>query len=210
MAPNAGERDITRRIDIDEAFLDTPGQLHELLAEGLDFPPYYGKNLDALSDCLEDLDVSTHIRIVRDAPTRRLPWLDGFCRVVKRCAHENPFLEFELDEGARSDAAMPHATLDDVLARLERIEGRLDALQPAAPPAPAPALAGKPSAQTCKNTASGSDGDRFACGSCGCRVSDYLEDTRMLIDGLRFCPNCGCEVVNPEGSNALGWVGELI
>ena len=31
-----------------------------------------------------------------------------------------------------------------------------------------------------------------------------------VVNILRYCPLCGREVTNPEGSNALGWVGELI
>ncbi|MBR7081998.1 MAG: barstar family protein [Oscillospiraceae bacterium] len=30
-------------------------ELHETLAMGLGFPEYYGKNLDALHDCLADI-----------------------------------------------------------------------------------------------------------------------------------------------------------
>lgn len=34
------------------------GSLHDDLMAGLDFPPYYGKNLNALSECLRELDIS--------------------------------------------------------------------------------------------------------------------------------------------------------
>ena len=49
-----------KQIEIRE--IDYPGTddasraaLHELLARELDFPPYYGANLDALNDCLEEI-----------------------------------------------------------------------------------------------------------------------------------------------------------
>ena len=37
--------------------------LHEMLAEQLDFPAWYGKNLDALYECLTDLAEDTEIVI---------------------------------------------------------------------------------------------------------------------------------------------------
>ena len=195
-----------RFLEIDEESLGTPAQLHERIARCLSFPGYYGANLSALSDCLEDVDEPTCIIAYRAAPAHRRDWFDGFCNVFSRTAHENPDLEFILHA-----PQMPGATLDDVLVRLERIEHRLDAM-PAFGEAPAESVApiAKVASDTCRNKASGADGDRFICGTCGCRVSDYLEDTRLLIDGLKYCPNCGREVTNPSGANALGWVGELI
>lgn len=35
----------------------TTEAMHEELADRLEFPDYYGKNLDALNDCLSDIDV---------------------------------------------------------------------------------------------------------------------------------------------------------
>ncbi|WP_323791836.1 barstar family protein [Nocardioides sp.] len=39
---------------LDGAQVLTVGALHEALAEALGFPDYYGRNLDALADCLSD------------------------------------------------------------------------------------------------------------------------------------------------------------
>ena len=203
--------DGTRVVEIDEQEWEAPGELHASLARDLAFPEYYGENLAALSDCLEDVDAPTQL-VVRRAPAgHRRSWFDGFCRVFADAARFNPSLGLELVE-----SALPAATIDDVMAALERLDARIDALQeqgtvagavlPEATAVPASA----PVRDTCRNLASGSDGDRFKCSVCGCRVSDYLEETRQLIDGLNYCPQCGCEVANPAGSNALGWVGELI
>jgi ribonuclease inhibitor len=41
-----------RIVNIDTTSCSTPDQLHEVLRQQLDFPAYYGKNLDALWDCL--------------------------------------------------------------------------------------------------------------------------------------------------------------
>ncbi|MBO5066568.1 MAG: barstar family protein [Clostridia bacterium] len=37
--------------------------IHEKIQEGLKFPGYYGKNLDALWDCLTDMDSPVEIHI---------------------------------------------------------------------------------------------------------------------------------------------------
>lgn len=43
-------------IFLDAAQMTTRRSAHEYLKEQLSFPEYYGKNLDALYDCLTDLD----------------------------------------------------------------------------------------------------------------------------------------------------------
>lgn len=50
-------------ITLDAARLTSRSEAHEYLREALAFPEYYGKNLDALFDCLTDLDETT-IRFV--------------------------------------------------------------------------------------------------------------------------------------------------
>ena len=198
-----------RVFEMVEGELTSPDELHGRIASAFSFPAYYGANLAALSDCLEDVDEGWRIVAKRSAIGCRKAWFDGFCTVFARVAKENPDLEFLVEEDTSE-----HATLDDILARIERIDMRLEAMQDARPSVsaaePAVPCSVPSKAETCRNMASGSDGDRFKCGTCGCRVSDYLEETRMLIDGMRYCPQCGREVTNPEGSNALGWVGELI
>ena len=39
-------------------------EAHEYIASELNFPEYYGKNLDALEDCLGDMPEDTHIEIL--------------------------------------------------------------------------------------------------------------------------------------------------
>lgn len=41
---------------IDAICLADKARAHEYLAASLDFPKHYGKNLDALADCLTELD----------------------------------------------------------------------------------------------------------------------------------------------------------
>jgi hypothetical protein len=46
------------RIDnFDCAAWETQNDMHTAIANTLEFPPYYGHNLDAMNDCLSDIDV---------------------------------------------------------------------------------------------------------------------------------------------------------
>ena len=56
---------------------------HEKIAEELRFPPYYGKNLDALCDCLAEISEKTVI--CTDAAGATTP----FFAVIKDAAREN-------------------------------------------------------------------------------------------------------------------------
>lgn len=41
---------------IDGVRVETPAELHTAIDDALVFPPYYGRNLDALAECLADCD----------------------------------------------------------------------------------------------------------------------------------------------------------
>ena len=52
-----------KRVILDGAAIETPGQLHDALTEALGLPEWYGRNLDALHDCLTILkDVELVLR----------------------------------------------------------------------------------------------------------------------------------------------------
>ena len=57
-----------KKVELDFKDLFTPRQIHEYIAKKLEFPEYYGKNLDALYDCLTDIDEETEVRIVNYDP----------------------------------------------------------------------------------------------------------------------------------------------
>ncbi len=65
--------------------------IHELLAEALDFPEYYGMNLDALHDCLGDISEETSITITEsEILTNRLGVsFEKLMRVLNDTALEN-------------------------------------------------------------------------------------------------------------------------
>lgn len=79
---------------IDGTVIRSMEDLHCLLAEQLSFPDWYGKNLDALHDCLTDLHEETQIAVLHaelleetlDSSYMRL------CRVLADSAEENPYL----------------------------------------------------------------------------------------------------------------------
>lgn len=71
-------------------------QAHQYLAHMLNFPDYYGKNLDALFDCLTELGDCT---IVLDGGAA-LPKNGGYgvkvLRVLEEAARANPRLRLEI------------------------------------------------------------------------------------------------------------------
>ena len=62
---------------------------HDYLAEALDFPDYYGKNLDALYDCL--CEIEADIEIVNASMVDK-DIIDTF----KDAASENDFLKLKM------------------------------------------------------------------------------------------------------------------
>ena len=71
--------------------LSAPTLSHELLAEVFSFPDYYGKNLDALHDCLTEIARDTAV-IVQNAD-RADP---RFLAVMRDSAGENHHLKLYL------------------------------------------------------------------------------------------------------------------
>lgn len=75
-------------IELDGILIEEEG--HDYLKEVLNFPDYYGKNLDALYDCLTDIGVETEIKLInKDSVSNDLleTFIDASC--------QNIFLEFK-------------------------------------------------------------------------------------------------------------------
>ena len=79
-----------RKVMLREAELTTPEEVHERLARKLDFPEYYGHNLDALEDCLGAIDEPTRIVVVR--ADEKTAWFNGFVEVIRESAQRSCFL----------------------------------------------------------------------------------------------------------------------
>ena len=81
-----------RYVFLDGEKLLTPEDLHRAFADALDFPAYYGSNLDALRDCLTDLpDPVSVIAVNTEALKAHMgrKWR-GFCRLRAGLPEEKP------------------------------------------------------------------------------------------------------------------------
>lgn len=73
-------------------------QAHEYLAQMLDFPDYYGKNLDALYDCLTELGGCTIILEGEEAIGQSDSYGAKVLEVIRQAAQANPCLKLEYQE----------------------------------------------------------------------------------------------------------------
>ena len=70
--------------------------LHDLLSERLHLPDWYGRNLDALYDCLTDLtEVAVFLRNAGAMTEALGDYGDKVLRVFRDAAAENPGFGFE-------------------------------------------------------------------------------------------------------------------
>lgn len=83
-----------KEIVINCANIATREELHEVLARELNFPDWYGRNLDALHDCLTDLREETRITFLH-FPSLPFPSA-GLLNVLRDSEEENPNLEISL------------------------------------------------------------------------------------------------------------------
>ena len=79
-----------KQITLDGNLLSDLTQIHDYLKEQLDFPEYYGKNLDALHDCLTDL---CDVEITITAPVQDGAIFQKVLRVFKAADRENDELK---------------------------------------------------------------------------------------------------------------------
>lgn len=70
---------------------------HQVLANTLSFPVWYGTNLDALHDCLTDIQEDTCLRLLhwKDANFLSEIFPTAARRVMEHAAKENPHLQIE-------------------------------------------------------------------------------------------------------------------
>ena len=82
-----------KNIVLDLDCLETREEIHSLLKKELDLPEYYGNNLDALYDCLTELQEDTVISICRTVDGSPVSaYLERMQRVFKDAEEENPHL----------------------------------------------------------------------------------------------------------------------
>ena len=79
-----------KQITLDGNILADIAQVHNYLKEMLEFPEYYGKNLDALYDCLTDL---VDVEITITSPDEDGAIFQKVLRVFKAANRENEVLK---------------------------------------------------------------------------------------------------------------------
>lgn len=83
-----------KNITINCAQIASMAELHEILARELSFPEWYGKNLDAIHDCLTAICEDTEVTFLHFTA---LPFpTAGLLRVLRDSERENPHLEISL------------------------------------------------------------------------------------------------------------------
>ena len=75
--------------------LGTPEAVYDYLTRELAFPAYFGRNLDALHDCLTDVSTPTRLVLTGTAS----PCGQHFLRVFRDAARRNKYLSVEVHEG---------------------------------------------------------------------------------------------------------------
>ncbi len=78
----------------DFARLGTADAVYDYLAEELRFPDYFGRNLDALHDCLTDVGTPTRLILTGTAS----PCGQHFLQVFRDASRENRYLSVEIHE----------------------------------------------------------------------------------------------------------------
>lgn len=83
---------------LDGDAISTREELHDALARELALPAWYGRNLDALYDCLTDLGEETVLRVTHQAALAEKlgPAAQGLFQVLKDAEMENPWLRVEV------------------------------------------------------------------------------------------------------------------
>lgn len=84
------ERNRMREVVLLGSMMVEPERAHTYLEEELDFPDYYGKNLDALYDCLADL---RNMRIKIDVDGNENEYLSRILQVFEDAAEDNEDIE---------------------------------------------------------------------------------------------------------------------
>jgi ribonuclease inhibitor len=86
--------DMSRRIRLDASRLTNREDMGIYMKEAFSLPDYFGRNLDALRDCLEEVAEETEIVLDRDCVQTicENPYAYKVLLVIGRAAENNPYL----------------------------------------------------------------------------------------------------------------------
>ena len=87
------------RVQLSAARWQSEKDVHDALAKALSFPDYYGRNLDALHDCLTELDDTQLVIEDCAAAGARIEKWPGFLAVFFDSAAQNSRLQIRLLPG---------------------------------------------------------------------------------------------------------------
>ena len=87
-----------KKVILDCEKLTERKKAHQYLAQMLDFPDYYGKNLDALFDCLSELGECTIVLEGEAVLRQTIGYGVKIIRVLEEAAQVNPKLKIEVRE----------------------------------------------------------------------------------------------------------------
>lgn len=75
------------------------GMLHDVLAVSLGFPDWYGRNLDALYDCLTDLQEDTEIQLLHESIMEEHlgEYARSLAKVIHMAAKCNPKIRWKIE-----------------------------------------------------------------------------------------------------------------
>lgn len=79
-------------ITLDGMEIQSMEEVHDLFARGLDLPEWYGRNLDALFDCLTDAHELVTVRLLHEDELRERLGRRGsaLIRLLRRTSRETP------------------------------------------------------------------------------------------------------------------------
>ena len=84
---------------LDGDAISTREELHDALARELALPAWYGRNLDALYDCLTDCDPPRHLTLRNRAALGETPFGRRLLRVLTDAARNDPMhLKLNLED----------------------------------------------------------------------------------------------------------------
>ena len=87
-----------KELILDGSAVTSLAEVHRTLAADLSFPDWYGGTLDALHDCLSELNEPVCITVLHTEKMAETlgPAFSRLCRVLSDSAEENPYLTIQL------------------------------------------------------------------------------------------------------------------